>query len=79
MSPVTITASPTIVTISWTPITNPLVPVLEYRVKILNKNTSVYTEYKTLCNPITASSCTGIPMTNFTEYLNYTAGEVLKA
>jgi len=48
---------------------------------MLNKLTNPvsYVELKSLCNPITSTSCTSIPMTNFTDFLGYQPGDLLKA
>lgn len=84
MSPVTVSQTGTDIIISWTAPNENGSPITSYTLKILNFLLNDYVEYQNICNGssptvISNRACPPIPMTTFTNTLNYPINRLIKA
>ena len=84
MSPVVFTQTGTDIIISWTPPNSNGSPIFSYKVELLFYLLNDYFENNTICNGtspsvIANSRCPPIPMSIFTNFLNFPINVLLKA
>lgn len=78
MSAVVTTMSSTSIKFAWTQPNSNGDSITSYKLELFNKLVGLFQEIQSLCNPGLTLNCT-VPMTNFTNQLGYTPGNLIIA